>query len=48
MQEALAVPARRMRDLELDGEAQLRPRTGIFGPTHLPLRFTAAAGTEGA
>jgi cytochrome P450 len=43
MQEALAVLARRLRDLRVDGEVQWRPRTGIFGPTHLPLRFIAAA-----
>jgi cytochrome P450 len=43
MQEALAVLAPRLRDLEIDGEVQWRPRTGIFGPTHLPLRFTPEA-----
>jgi len=41
MQESLAILCKRLPDLELDGEAQWRPRTGIFGPTHLPLRFTA-------
>lgn len=42
MQEALAVLARRLRDLHLDGEVTWRPRTGIFGPTRVPLRFTPA------
>ena len=42
MQEALAILARRLRGLELDGEVGWRPRTGIFGPTTLPLRFAAA------
>lgn len=41
MQEALLVLSRRLRDLDIDGEVLWRPRTGIFGPTHLPLRFTA-------
>ncbi|MBM4269010.1 MAG: cytochrome P450 [Deltaproteobacteria bacterium] len=40
MQEALPVLARRMPDLRLDGEVSWRPRTGIFGPNVLPLRFT--------
>jgi cytochrome P450 len=42
MQEALAVLARRLRTLELDGVVGWRPRTGIFGPTQVPLRFIAA------
>ena len=42
MQEALPVLARRLRDVRLDGEVGWRPRTGIFGPTELPLRFDAA------
>jgi len=40
-QEALAILARRMPDLELAGEVVWKPATvGIFGPRHLPLRFT--------
>ncbi len=39
MQEALLVLSRRLRDLQIDGEVRWRPRTGIFGPTRLPLRF---------
>lgn len=39
MREALLVLSRRLRNLELDGEARWRPRTGIFGPTYLPLKF---------
>ncbi len=42
MQEAIAILARRLPDLALDGEPGWRPRSGIFGPTHLPLRFTPA------
>lgn len=44
MQEALAVLAPRLRDVAVDGDVQWRPRTGIFGPTTLPLRFNGAAG----
>ena len=40
MQTALPLLARRMPDLELAGDIQWRPRTGIFGPHSLPLRFT--------
>jgi cytochrome P450 len=43
MQEALVILSQRMRDLEIDGEVRWRPRTGIFGPTHLPVRFRAGA-----
>jgi hypothetical protein len=43
MQEALGVLAHRLPDLALDGEVAWRPRTGIFGPTRLPLRFTPTA-----
>ncbi len=39
MQEALGVFAERMPNLRLAGEPGWRPRTGIFGPTHLPLAF---------
>jgi hypothetical protein len=39
MQEALGVLAERMPGLRLAGEPTWRPRTGIFGPTHLPLAF---------
>lgn len=40
MQEALLVLSQRLHDLQLNGEVRWRPRTGIFGPTHLPLGFT--------
>jgi cytochrome P450 len=43
MQEALLVLSRRLRELDIDGEVQWRPRTGIFGPKRVPLRFAAAA-----
>jgi len=43
MQEALLVLARRMPDLRVAGEVTWRPRTGIFGPTALPLGFGASA-----
>jgi cytochrome P450 len=42
MQEALALLARHMPDLRVDGEVTWRPRSGIFGPTALPLAFAAA------
>jgi len=42
LQEALAILARRMLDLALDGESQWRELTGIAGPTRVPLRFTPA------
>ena len=41
MQEALRVLAERMPEVRLDGEPTWRPRTGIFGPTRLPLAFGA-------
>jgi cytochrome P450 len=41
MQEALAILARRLRDLRIDGEVPWRPITGINGPISLPLAFTA-------
>jgi cytochrome P450 len=44
MQEALALLARRMPDVRVDGELTWRPRTGIFGPIALPLAFTPAGG----
>ena len=44
MQEALVELARRMPDLGLDGDVAWRPRTGIFGPTRLPLRFSPQVG----
>jgi len=43
MQEALAILARRLPDLRLDGEVTWRPRTGIFGPTRLPVTFAAGS-----
>ena len=39
MQEALAVLASRMPALRVAGDVAWRPRTGIFGPTVLPLAF---------
>ena len=40
-QEALTIMARRLPDLELDGDIAWKPSTvGIFGPEHLPIRFT--------
>ena len=39
MQEALLVLSRRMPGLRVDGDVAWRPRTGIFGPTRLPLAF---------
>ena len=39
MQEALVVLAEKMPELRLAGEPSWRPRTGIFGPTQLPLAF---------
>jgi len=40
-QEALTIMAKRLPDLELDGEIVWKPPTvGIFGPEHLPVRFT--------
>jgi cytochrome P450 len=39
MQEALVVLSKRLRNLQLDGEVRWRPRTGIFGPTYVPLSF---------
>jgi cytochrome P450 len=44
MQEALAVLARRMPDLRIAGDVAWRPRTGIFGPTALPLAFAPTSG----
>jgi cytochrome P450 len=41
LQEALPILARRMPDLELDGEVGWKPLTaGIWGPERLPVRFT--------
>lgn len=41
LQEALPILARRMPDLERDGAITWKPNgTGIWGPAHLPLRFT--------
>jgi len=42
MQEALRVLTTRMPDLRVAGDVQWRPRTGIFGPTRLPLAFGPA------
>lgn len=40
-QEALTIMAKRLPDLELAGEIAWKPATvGIFGPEHLPIRFT--------
>jgi cytochrome P450 len=43
MQEALAILARRLPDLRLDGEVRWRPLTGINGPVVLPLAFIPTA-----
>lgn len=40
LSEALAVLARRLPGLALDGEVTWRPPIGIQGPTALPIRFT--------
>jgi cytochrome P450 len=41
LQEALPLLARRMPDLAVDGAIEWKPETvGIWGPAHLPLRFT--------
>lgn len=40
-QEALVIMAQRLPDLELAGEITWKPSSvGIFGPDHLPIRFT--------
>jgi cytochrome P450 len=39
-QEALTIMAKRLPDLELAGEIIWKPSTVIFGPEHLPIRFT--------
>ncbi|NNE11180.1 MAG: cytochrome P450 [Ilumatobacter sp.] len=40
-QEALTIMARRLPDLELAGDVAWKPATvGIWGPEHLPIRFT--------
>jgi cytochrome P450 len=38
--EALSFLARRVRDLELDGEPELESITGIYGMAELPIRFS--------
>lgn len=41
LQEALPILARTMPDLALDGEIEWKPNgTGIWGPEHLPIRWT--------
>lgn len=41
LQEALPILARRLPDLAVDGQITWKPTTvGIWGPEHLPLRFT--------
>ncbi|WP_419842905.1 cytochrome P450 [Candidatus Poriferisodalis sp.] len=41
LQEALKAVAKRMGDLQLDGEVEWKPLSnGIWGPTSLPIRFT--------
>jgi cytochrome P450 len=43
LQEALILLSRRMPELATDGPVTWKPTTfGIWGPTHLPLRFTPA------
>jgi cytochrome P450 len=44
MQEALVVLAQRMPDVRVAGDVTWRPRTGIFGPTQLPLAFGPSTG----
>jgi cytochrome P450 len=42
LQEALPILARRMPDLAVDGSIRWKPATtAIFGPSHLPVTFTA-------
>jgi cytochrome P450 len=44
LQEALPVLAKRMPNLELDGDIEWKPETfGIWGPERLPLRFDRAS-----
>ncbi len=43
MEEALAILARRLPDVRLDGEPTWRLGTGISGPSALPLAFTPTA-----
>jgi cytochrome P450 len=44
LQEALPILARRLPDLRMDGTPVWKPATvGIFGPEHLPMRFTPTA-----
>ena len=41
LREALPILARRMPDLRIDGDVTWKPsNVGIFGPQHLPVRFT--------
>ncbi len=40
LREALSFLARRVRDLELDGEPEFESITGIYGLAELPIRFT--------
>jgi cytochrome P450 len=42
LREALSFLARRVRDLELDGEPEFESITGIYGMAELPIRFTVA------
>lgn len=46
LQEALAILAQRMPQLELDGEVAWRSQTQIRGPERLPLRFEAGCGSK--
>jgi len=44
LQEALPILARRLPNLQLDGEIEWKaPTVGIWGPSRLPLKFTAEA-----
>jgi cytochrome P450 len=44
LQEALPILATRLPDLRLDGDIRWKPsNVGIFGPEHLPVRFTPSA-----
>lgn len=41
LQEALTILSQRFSDFELDGDIEWKPSTtAIFGPAHLPIRFT--------
>jgi cytochrome P450 len=48
LQEALTLIARRLPDLTLDGPVSWKPETfGIWGPSHLPIRWTPTTTIDG-